>query len=99
MMNTCSCMSVTPISVVLTAPEAVFTNDTQPTLGRPIRCRGQFVGCGSEGLVVEVHQRRRGAGQDPAGGRELRQHVAREELGGGELALVERLILGADIGT
>ena len=28
MMNTCSCISVTPISVVLTGPEAVFTNDT-----------------------------------------------------------------------
>ena len=34
MMNTCSCMSVTPRSVVSMAPRAVFRLGTPPMLGR-----------------------------------------------------------------
>ena len=51
----------------------------------------------SEGALVELHQRQVGGlGDRPLGG-ELRQHGAREELCGRDLALVERLVAALDL--
>src|SRR5262249_56899098 len=52
-----------------------------------------------EGLLRQVHQRQVGPlGDRPAGG-QLGQHVVREEVRGGQLALVERLVPAGGAGV
>src|SRR5680860_324881 len=53
--------------------------------------------CHSEGFFGQIHQRQVGRLGDRTFGGQLRKHVAGEELRRGDLALVERLVLRADL--